>query len=811
MAENLNEERRVEDYDSLLTVKNLWMLFVLNWQWFALSVVVCVASAFLYLRYKQPVYSSTMKVLIKDDNTKSRYAQNSMGLAELGIVSNTNGFDNELEILHSKNLALRTVKSLKLYVSYKRKGRVRNTILYKTSPILVDMEEACIDELPTPIDLEITAAGEGIRVKASLQSEGNLWEMEQTLSGLPGMMRTPVGTLLFRRNPGFELDESKILVRVFPPRMMGNAYAARLGVAPSSKTTTVALLTLHDTDVPRASDYLRELIESYNADANEDKNEVARKTEEFINGRLAMIQDELDVTEGELELFKKNNELINLKNDATAALASSEQFQQKQVEMQTQLALVKSLLDYVEQPQHRLEVIPANLGISDVGLNAQISRYNEQVLQRNRLLRSASESSPVVANLTAAIESQWPAIRQSILEVYKNLQVQKEGIDKQYDRYMGKIANTPSQERALNNIGRQQEIKAGLYLMLLQKREENLISQASTAVKGRIIDVPECVGKVSPRSSMVMLVGLATGVALPLGILLLLALLRYKIEGRADVERLTHLPILADIPLAPQLDKGQRAVVVRPNSNNMMEEAFRGLRTNLRFVMGQNEKVLLCTSVIPGEGKTFVSTNLAMSLALLGRKVLIVGLDIRKPRLVRLFGLSDDKRGITSFLAGDTENYALLDAQITHGVLNDNLDVLPAGICPPNPGELISKSLLDKGIEHLRSSYDYIILDTSPIGLVSDTLEMGRLADATFFVCRADHTPKSNFAMVNEVAASGKLPKVNFVLNGVDLSKKKYGYYYGLGHYGRYGRYSHYGHYGLYGSYGVNDGAVGEH
>jgi capsular exopolysaccharide synthesis family protein len=287
-------------------------------------------------------------------------------------------------------------------------------------------------------------------------------------------------------------------------------------------------------------------------------------------------------------------------------------------------------------------------------------------------------------------------------------------------------------------------------------------------------------------------------------------LLRYRIQGREDVEKLTKISILADIPLAGKLVDGEKALVVRENTNDSMEEAFRGLRTNLRFILESGEKVILCTSCIPGEGKTFVCTNLAMSLALMGKKVIVVGLDIRKPRLVKLFGIPADKKGITTFLSGSDQTYEALEQQIVHGVANKNLDVLPAGIIPPNPGELISREQLDKAIELLEEHYDYVLLDTPPIGLVSDTLSIGRVADMSLFVCRADYSPRSNFDLINSLKNEEKLPKVNLVLNAVDMRKKKYGYYYGYGKYGKYGEYGkygygygRYGHYGIYGQYGA--------
>ena len=432
-----------------------------------------------------------------------------------------------------------------------------------------------------------------------------------------------------------------------------------------------------------------------------------------------------------------------------------------------------------------------------------IKDYNTKVLNRNRLIRGSSENSPAVMQVTDEVQALWEAVGQQLRAIYRDLQIQKNSIDNQYALFAGKVSNTPTQERAMNDMGRQQQIKASLYLMLLERREENYISLVSTANKARIIDQPQFDGKVSPKSKLILLAALLIGLFLPLVLFYLREMLRFRIEGRDDLEKATKVPIVADIPLTDKLADGERAIVVKENKNNMMEEAFRGLRTNLRFLLGKGEKVICATSTVPGEGKTFVATNLAMSLALLGKKVLIIGLDIRKPRLVKLFGLPSSKHGITSYLAGDTADFDLLEEQIVKGVHNPNLDVLPAGIIPPNPGELITRDLLDKAVDYLKTKYDYIVLDTPPVGLVSDTYELGRLVDVTFFVVRSEVTTKADVDVINRTVRDGKMPKVNLVFNGVNLKKKKYGFYYGYGKYGGYSKYgTYYGRYGHYGSYG---------
>lgn len=813
-----NEENREEEHRGF-NLAALWKIVVLHWYWIVLSTIVALGAAFSYLKYTRPVYASNMKILVKDEDSRSRmYRGGQLALESMGVISNSNGFDNELEILTSSNISQRVIKSLKLYVSYELDGRLRNHELYKNNPYIVDMPENQLVDLHSLIQLKIDRQGDGVHVAGEIyvprSKEPILFE--RSVKELPGSFNTPVGTITLQRNPGVgaELPKQTMYATIMPLEYAAKAYGSRLSVSASSKTTTVAVLNYLDTQPERAIDYLNELFRSYNEDANEDKNEVALKTEEFLKNRISAIREELDATESNLESYKKKNELINLTNDASNALNKLTEYQKEQVELETQLNLVTALLDYVDDPRNAFNVVPSNLGLKDADMSNLLNKYNDYVLQRNRLLKSSSPENPYVKRLTAQLEEMWPTIRLSLKSVRENILTQKRSAEDQYNLFSRRVGEAPTQERSLNNIIRQQEIKVELYLMLLQKREENYISLNSTAAKARVIDDPRSTGQVSPKTKVILLGALVLGLCFPVGLIYLLGLLRYRIEGREDVEMLTKIPVLADIPLAPKSLDGELSLAVRENSNDMMEEAFRGLRTNLRFVLSEKENVIACTSCIPGEGKTFISTNLAMSLALLGKRVIIVGLDIRKPRLVKLFGLSSDHRGITTFLSSDSGDFQDLDKQIHHAVLNPNLDVLPAGVIPPNPGELISREQLDHAIALLREHYDYVIVDTPPVGLVSDTLSAARVADMTIMVCRADYSPRNNFQLINALHHDNKMPKITLVLNGIDLKKRKYGYYYGYGKYGKYGKYGvygHYGHYGVYGHYGSHSSHDGGH
>lgn len=799
------EQEKFDNESSGIDFRQIWSIFLLNWYWFIISALVCFGLAMLYLRYQPNVYRVATKVLIKDEENK-RYSSNDLMQSQMGFITNSSGFDNEIEILSSAAVATRAVKSLKLYVRYTMEGRVRDADLYRNSPIVVDIEESHLDELKQPLPIAITKNGKGIHVEISQPSKGDAPEvLAVDLKTLPSSVNANVGKILFSQNPGFELGDRKLTAVIYPPIAIGRRYSRSLRAEPTTKFTSVARLSLLDTHPERAMDYLAELVEAYNEDANEDKNLLAEKTEDFINDRINSIRTDLDATESQIEQYKRGNSLVNLPTDATTALTQSTEFQKKQVEIQTQMSLVKSLLDYVENPTNSLTLIPANIGVSNPATNSMIAEYNNGVIKRNRLIRGSSENNPQVLQVTDEVMSMWSAVQQQLRGIYSDLQIQRNSAESQYNRFSGRVSSTPTQERAMNNMGRQQELKASLYLMLLEKREQNAISMKSIATKARVIDMPLLEGKVSPKSRLILLASLIIGFLLPFLYYYLKDLLRFHIEGRDDLEKASKLSILADIPLTSKLSDGERAIVVKENTNDMMEEAFRGLRTNLRFVLEDNEKVILTTSSVPGEGKTFVATNLAMSLALLDKRVLVVGLDIRKPRLVKLFNLPQREQGITNYLSAETADFDLLEQQIVHGVINKNLDVLPAGIIPPNPGELITREMLDKAFEHLRTIYDYIILDTPPVGLVSDTLELGRLADVSFFVVRPEVTTKNDVDNINRIAETKKLPKVNLVLNGIDLKKKKYGFYYGYGKYSysRYGTYyGRYGHYGSYGHYG---------
>ena len=577
---------------------------------------------------------------------------------------------------------------------------------------------------------------------------------------------------------------------------VARGYCKSLSVEPTSKTTSVAVISLKNSSLQRGQDFINQLLEMYNRNTNNDKNEIAQKTAEFIDERIGIISKELGSTEANLETFKRDAGITDLTSEAQIALAGNAEYEKKSVENRTQISLVNDLRKYLRGNEY--EVLPSNVGLQDAALIGAIERYNEMLMERKRLLRTSTENNPTIVNLDTSIRAMKANVQATLEGTLQGLMITKSNLDREASRYSRRISNAPGQERAYVSIARQQEIRAGLYLMLLQKREENAIALAATANNAKIID--EAIADdipVSPKHSMIYLIALMLGVGIPVGIIYLIELTKFKIEGRADVEKLTSVPVVGDIPLTDEKNDKNGSIAVFENKNNLMSETFRNIRTNLQFMLDNDQKVILVTSTISGEGKSFVSSNLAISLSLLGKKVVIVGLDIRKPGLNKVFQLSNKERGITQYLSNPETDLMEL---VQPSDVNKNLFILPGGTVPPNPTELLARNGLDRAIETLKKNFDYVILDTAPIGMVTDTLLIGRVADLSVYVCRADYTHKAEYTLINELSFEKKLPNLCTVINGVDLKKRKYGYYYGYGKYGK-----HYGYGKRYG-YGYGYG-----
>lgn len=790
---NINHQVNQQTDEEDFNLHEVILKYMAYWPWFVASILVCVIGAFIYLRYSTPIYNVSSAVLIKEQDSKNSNNNPLAAIQDLGMMSFTNSFDNEVEILKSKTLVKKVVADLGLYINHAQERSFGyNLPLYQNTPIQVYMAPEEADKLPSNVSLTMNYNGKQ-QLDVFIEYENKNQEvinMEAKITELPTALPTDIGVITFTPDTTISVVEPvTIIANINKLQTAAESYCKNMTVAATSKTTTIAKIDVKNSIPSRGVDFINHLVKIYNQDANDEKNEVAQKTAEFIEERISIINAELGSTETELASFKQRSGLTDLTSDAQIALQENSRYEQQLTQNATQINLVQDLQSYINNPANANEVIPANVGLEDNNLNAIINQYNTLIVERKRLLRTSSENNPAVINMNSGLDAMRSNVQTTVTSVLRGLRITQRNLQREANKFVGRISNAPKHEQEFMTIQRQQEIKATLYIMLLQKREENALTLAATASNGRIIETPLAGNApVAPRKMIFLLASLIVGIALPVGIIYLLDLLKYKIENRGDVEKLTKVSIIGEIPMNEKNKKASNSIVVQENKNNIMEETFRALRTNLLFLLEKNQKVVLFTSSIPGEGKSFAAANLAVSLAFLGKKVIIVGMDIRKPGLNKTFGFSTQIKGITNYLS-HPEQTKLWDMVMPSGI-SPNLDILPGGSVPPNPTELVARPIFDQTIAQLKERYDYVILDTAPIGMVTDTAIIAHTADICIYVCRADVTPKAAYQYINTLAEEKTFPKLATLINAIDIKQRKnrygygrkYGYGYGYGY-----------------------------
>ena len=767
---NNEQEELTIDYQALL------QKCLKHWRWFVASVLACLILAFIYIRYTAPVYNVTAGVLIQQKDSKGGLGAALSGgalgmLSGLGGVSLSSSFDNELEIMQSRTLLKKVITDLGLYISTAQQRSTGYDIpLYKTSPIQVYLSPE-----------EATALEGGVKVKTTYTPEGKLTahieyvqeeeeqEIEKTFDKLPAVFPTPVGVLSFTKNDSLltemrkeESGDIRLITYINSPIDVAKAYKENLAIE-GGKKTTIAQVSLQDNDKQRATDFINYLVVCYNQDILDEKSKVVLQTSDFIRERMEVVNQELSTTESEIADFKQKAGLTNISADAELLLQESAKYEQLRVENETQIRLVEFLRDYIQNPAHVDEVIPANVGLKEEKLTAAIDEYNSLLAERRRLLRTSSESNPAVINLNDGIQTLQKSIQTTVASTLKGLQITQNDLERQMRQFTDRI-----------NSARQQEIKSRLYLVLLQQREENILSLGLTTDTGRIVE--ETLADkypVTPKKKIIALAALFLGLCIPAGVIFVRDSLNNKIEKRSDIKNLTNLPLLAELPHTQQAQA--KHLVVRKKQNGLMEEAFRTLRTQLLFQLDTADKVILFTSAQGNEGTTFVASHTAASLAFLGKKVVVVDMNLRRPGLPSYFSLSTDVKGMTDYLNAPKQ-VRLLDL-VQPSAVHANLNVLPGGALATNSTELVGQEAFADAIRQLKEKYDYVILDTAPLPLVTDTVLIGRTADICVFVCRAGVTPKSACDYLNTLSREQKFPKLAVLLNDVETfgTPKVYG------------------------------------
>ncbi|MDT0642294.1 polysaccharide biosynthesis tyrosine autokinase [Zunongwangia sp. F363] len=752
------------------------------WPWFVLGVIICVAAAFAYLKFSIPTYSTTASIIIKDEDSKSPSSEMA-AFADLGLLNGmgTNSIENEIGILKSRRMMANVTRALDLNIRYFEDVGIKTIELYSKSPFIVQVlkiDEELLSEIDPEVGttFRIEKAGKDFQLKNI-----NTAKVDKTDAGRA--INLGFAEVLVQKNELSDYEDyEEILVNFSTIDATASNYREKLQINLTDKNSTLIELGLEDQVREKARDVLDQLVMEYNREAIEDKNLVARNTAKFIDERLSIINEELDSVETGKEEFKESNSLTDIEAESSIIIENASEYNKRQAEVGTQLELANAMISYINNDEEN-GLLPSNLGIQEEGVNQSIIKFNELVLERNRILSGSTAKNPLVIRLNSQIEQIKANVLQSLERMRSNLRIAQKDLDRQSAVIGSKIAAVPSKEREYRGIERQQNIKEALYLFLLQKREENSLSLAVTAPKAKIVDrAYSSKAPVSPKPKIILLAALILGIMIPFLIIYIRNLLNNKIRNRADIERAAkEIPIVGEVP---KVAKNQKDIIEK-SDRSILAEAFRILHTNLQYLLvnSSDKKTgikIFITSTVKGEGKTFTAFNLAMTLANSGKKVVVVGGDLRNPQLQRYETQTKNMLGVSDFLVNGQNS---LESLIKPSKLHSNLFLLASGSIPPNPAELWRQDKTATLFIELESKFDYVIVDTAPSMLVADTFLINKYADLTLYMIRAGYTEKKLQEFALDAKRDGKLHDVGFVLNDVELSNfgygNKYGYSYG--------------------------------
>lgn len=767
--------------DQGLNIVDLFMYLASQWKWFLLSILICGGIAWYNYARAPLVYFRSATVIIKDPSNKA----STSGLDRFDNFINKVNVANEILQFRSKKLMREVVQRVHADVSYQIKDGLRNNELYNESPVLVSLPDALPEQsfsfTMTLKDAKTVTLSDfsGIEAKPSYEVALN-----DTVAIIEGMNVVVTATNYLRDS----WLNTPIRVQKLPVESMVNYYKNALGIQQEEEEASILTLALKDSSPARAEDVLNTLITVYNEEAIKEKNQVAVNTANFINERLIIIERELGNVESNLESFKQRNQIVDIASSAGMYMTESQKYNADAMELETQLRLANFIKDYLTDPGKETDLIPSNTGISDMNIENQISLYNAAKLKRDHLIDDSSVNNPVVQELNNSLRAMKQSIIRAVDNMIVSLNVKRNDAQNREMRAQDRVTAIPTKERQMLSIERQQKIKEALYLFLLNKREENALSQAMADNNARVIDGAEgSNAPISPNRNRILLLGLLVGIALPGAVCLAILFMDTRVHGRKDIEGVTSVPYLGEIPLDKEAMKDHRKKVmaVKEQGDDIVSEAFRILRTNMAFLSKKDKpaQVITFTSFNIGAGKTFIARNLSMSLAYLKKRVVMVDLDIRKGTLSRHFG--HYHVGVTNYLS---DNMVKVDDIIQH---QEGFDLIPAGILAPNPAELLMDNRLDELMNELRTRYDYIIADNVPVGLIADATIANRIADLTIFVVRAGKLDRRQLPDIEKLYQEKKLKNMALVLNGANPERHGYGYSYGYGYGYGYGYKNH--------------------
>ena len=762
--------------ENFFSLRDLLETVQTKWVYFLLSVLIFGALSWLYLSSRTPLYQRHAVILVKDDATGStsskRSALNTTSLMQLNGVLGGTSVKNELYILRSYQLMREVVKTLGLDVQYDYHYRMRHISLYKERPVTVDFKS----EYRHPLRFQLTVDGAGGYTISNVRYGERLQKREFAKSFSYGdSVDAPFGQFVVTLNEkALERFAGKsITVTRYSVEDAAIMTCGRVSTSEMDKESTLVILNCTDSNIRRADDILSSILEAYKQSIIQNKNEIAQSTADFIDDRIALISIELGEVENEMAQFKQRNGLMDIKANADAFLGQTTAARQRTIQAETQYNLVQYLADYVSRNMQGHNLIPSLGGVADVGIQTQISQFNQLMLQRNNLASTAGEESPSIKDLDANLDQMRQAIIASLEGFSASLKLQLQQARKDEQGLNTTMHAVPQKEKEFIDISRQQAIKETLFTFLLNRREETALQLAITEANISIVEHPfGSKHPVAPRRRIIMLLGLLAGLIIPLVYFRTKALLNMTVRGRRDIESFTTIPVLGEVPHRRDgLDDS--AIVVNNESDDALGEAFRLLRFSTNFIK-RDAHVIMFTSTMPGEGKTFISRNFSATIGITGKRVVLVDTDIRKRTQSRLSS-TERRGGLTSYLSGSATD--LKSLIVTNGIA-ENVDFLPAGITPPNPAELLMSDRLDECMAELRQMYDYVIVDNVPAQVVADAGIVNRVADLTIYVVREGKVDRRYLPELERLHQEGKFNNLCIVINDASMEKKVYGYGY---------------------------------
>lgn len=777
-----DKQGSIEDSDDI-DLRDVIFKYLRHWRWFVASVLLFLAIGLLVYMKKDRVYDVSSSVLVKEDKGGSQKTGALGDLESLGLISTTSNIDNEIAVLSSPSLMKQVVSSLDLYTSYFQNGYFRDTEVYTGCPYKVSLLSIAPDEFPGTLILNIYKTDSGFELWGSHEQRKVTTDINVKLAKLPGEIDLPnnLGKLsvAYRELDSIISEDSETYHVVLKNvTTVAAEIVSDLKISPASKSASVLNISLSTLNSVKGVDILNQIVKTYNTNNVAENNEIAINTSKFIEDRLITINSELKDVEDKVVDYKTQQGITEIEPEIQMLVTQSTSIEQNKIQIESQLKTVEFVEAFLQKSENRDKLIP-NLGIVDPTLSTLISQYNAALLAYERVEKSTGEANVSRIKAVEELKGMREGILISIRNQRQSISLSNRELGKQLSSISSRVKALPSQQRNLLEIMRQQQVKQTISVFLMQKLEETNLGMAATSDKARIITDPWTTGGfVQPDRNVIFLAFILIGLIIPVIVIFLREKMQLNIANRKELEQLSDVPVIAEIMKKEEPD----TIVVKPNMTTPIVELFRTLRNNIQFLLNtENDKVLLVTSTVPGEGKTFISINIATSFTLSDKKVLLIGMDIRNPKLA--FEMEFIKgAGLTSYLSGSESDWRSLLSKIDGF---PDLDILQAGVIPPNPNELLMKPLMKKLITEARSIYDVIILDTAPIGVVSDTFLLRQHADVTLYVTRENVTPKQAIPFVNEVYADNKLPRMYMIINDVDLAKNKgrygYGYTYGYG------------------------------